>query len=54
MYCKKKRLKFSKLDEHSMKTKIKYNSSFVFDHKIYLDVIKELLQLFKIKKSLNE
>lgn len=54
MYCKKKQLKFSKLEEHSTKTKIKYNSSFVFDYKIYLDVIKELLQLFKIKKSLNE
>ena len=54
MHCKKKQLKISKLQEYSVKTKIKYNSSFIFDYKIYLDVIRELLQLLKIKKSLNE
>jgi glycosyltransferase involved in cell wall biosynthesis len=54
MHCKKKQLKISKLKEYSVKTKIKYNSSFIFDYKIYLDVIRELLQLLKIKKSLNE
>ena len=54
MYCRQKNLNISILKEHSDKTNIKYNSSFVFDLKIYYDVLKEFLKLLKLKKSFNE
>ena len=53
MHCRKKNLNISILKEHSDKTNIKYNSTFVFDLKIYYDVLKEFLKLLKLKKKFD-
>ena len=50
MYCRKKKLDISILKEQSNKTNIKYNSNFIFDLKIYYNVLKEFLKLLKLGK----
>ena len=54
MYCRKKKLDISILKEQSNKTNIKYNSNFIFDLKIYYNVLKEFLKLLKIRKNYND
>jgi len=54
MYCKKKKLNISILKEHSNKTNIKYNSNYIFDLKMYYNVLKEFIKLLKIRKNFND